>query len=107
MNLPLKWEFPGGKIETGESPEACLIREIQEELAVEIEILEALPENIHFYGTKGIKLLPFRCRILVGSLHPLEHKRIKWIEPGNLQKLDWAEADIPIVNHYVKKVVNT
>lgn len=105
MKLPLKWEFPGGKIEAGESPQACLIREIQEELAVDIEILEALPANIHSYGTKSIELLPFRCRIVTGTIQYKEHKEIRWLKPQELPQLDWAAADIPIVERYIEKLV--
>lgn len=102
MHLPLKWEFPGGKIESGESPEACLLREIQEELDVEISILEALPPNTHTYGDKTIQLLPFRCSLIAGTVQKREHKEIKWVEPHELSELDWAAADIPIVEHYIK-----
>lgn len=104
MKLPLKWEFPGGKIEAGETPEQCLVREIKEELGVEITILEPLPSNIHNYGTRPIKLLPFRCEIIQGELQLKEHQAFRWLYPSKLMELDWAAADIPIVEHYMEQI---
>jgi len=102
MHLPLKWEFPGGKTEDGEEPEACLKREIREELGIEIIIIERLTSNRHTYpGRKGFELIPFRCRLAGGVLNIREHKQVKWLEKSELRGLDWAEADIPIVNNYL------
>lgn len=102
MVLPNKWEFPGGKV-NDETYEDCLIREIREELGVEINILEQLPSNEHRYSkTKEIQLIPFRCSLKTSSFLLLEHSRIEWLDIQNLKSLDWAEADIPIVNYYCK-----
>ncbi|PSL06392.1 (deoxy)nucleoside triphosphate pyrophosphohydrolase [Cecembia rubra] len=98
MSLPLKWEFPGGKIEDGESPEQSLIREIKEELNLEIEILREFQSYTHDYNNgKVIELIPFLARHIGGDLELKEHKQVIWKEIGNLKKLDWAEADIPIL----------
>ena len=95
MTLPLKWEFPGGKVENGESLEACLCREIREELGLEIVIIEKLPPGKHVYANdKPILLFPFRCRISGGDILLREHKQVKWLAPKKLKKLDWADADI-------------
>lgn len=102
MNLPLKWELPGGKLEDEETLEECLQREIMEELGLEITILEKLPCNTSYDSNKGIVLIPFRSQIIDGELTLKEHKQIKWLYPEELIKLDWAEADIPIVKHYTK-----
>lgn len=104
MKLPLKWEFPGGKIETGETPEQCLVREIKEELAVEVTVLESLPTNSHNYGTRTIQLLPFRCEILHGEIQLKEHQAYKWLPVHQLMELDWAAADIPIVQRYMEQL---
>jgi len=102
MKLPLKWEFPGGKTEANESLEACLKREIREELGIEIDILEQLPSFKHSYSVNfSIELFPFRCKSLGNEIHLTEHKQIKWLSLGELKELDWAEADVPIVN-YIK-----
>lgn len=98
MPLPFKWEFPGGKIEKGESAEDCLVREIKEELNIDIEILKAFPSHIFDDGFgKVIELIPFLCYYKGASLCVNEHFQIKWVKVEDLKKLDWAEADIPIV----------
>jgi 8-oxo-dGTP diphosphatase len=102
MHLPLKWEFPGGKTEDGEEPEACLKREIREELGIEIIIVERLTSNRHTYpGRKSFELIPFRCRLAGGIMNIREHKQVQWLEKSELRDLDWAEADIPILNNYL------
>jgi 8-oxo-dGTP diphosphatase len=103
MPLPYKWEFPGGKIEKEEDPEHALLREIREELGVEIEVLRKFGSNFHQYsGAKQIELIPFLGRIIEGEPYPKEHESLIWVRPENLASLDWAEADIPIVDEFVK-----
>ena len=65
--LPLKWEFPGGKVEAGEDPAAAIIREIREELGCEIRLLRALPPFIHDYKTVVIEMIPFICALADAS----------------------------------------
>lgn len=101
MSLPLKWEFPGGKIEENETPEDCIVREIKEELGIDLKIKQKLKPNVHFYGVKSIELMPFVCEVVGGELMVKEHKSILWEYPDNLKNLDWAEADIPIYNQYL------
>jgi len=103
MPLPLKWEFPGGKIEDNETAEECLIREIKEELNIEIEITSALSPNDHQYPDKLIRLLPFICKQTRGEIVLKEHTDYKWLDVKDLLDLDWAEADIPIVKQYLNK----
>lgn len=103
MKLPLKWEFPGGKKEKNESYKECLERELKEELNIEIEIMERLPAFTFMYSSNEvIKLIPFRCKALSLDINLTEHKQIKWLGKEQLKKLDWAEADIPIVNYYIQ-----
>lgn len=104
MHLPLKWEFPGGKVEDGESLQDCLIREIKEEFDMTIEITRQLPPNEHEYTDKTIKLIPFLCSWIAGDIYLKEHAGYKWLEPKNLLDLDWAEADIPIVKNYLTQL---
>lgn len=98
MSLPLKWEFPGGKIEKGEDKKAALKREIQEELSIEIEIGNELNAVIHHYDNFSITLIPFLCTTSSRTFKLTEHKEIRWEKKENLKQYDWAAADIPIVN---------
>lgn len=103
MPLPLKWEFPGGKIEDNETAEECLIREIKEELNIEIEITGSLSPNDHQYPDKLIRLIPFICRQKDGELILKEHADYKWLDAKDLLDLDWAEADVPIIEQYLNR----
>ncbi len=99
MSLPGKWEFPGGKLELNELPEEALIREIKEELNIEIRIVESLPIAEHAYvPEKIIQLIPFRC-VIVSEQKPsaTEHAELRWVKRDELLQLDWAAADVPIV----------
>jgi len=97
MKLPLKWEFPGGKVENGESKEDCLGREIREELGLTIEVGTTLTVVEHHYSEFSLHLYPFLCKWTVGSLAIAEHAQAIWVEKNELQDYDWAEADLPIV----------
>jgi 8-oxo-dGTP diphosphatase len=102
MHLPFKWEFPGGKIEENETAEDCLIREIKEELNIEIQIIEQKSVNDHHYPDKSIRLIPFICKHLSGDISLKEHKDFKWLDKTNLLNLDWAAADLPILREYLQ-----
>jgi 8-oxo-dGTP diphosphatase len=95
-----KWEFPGGKTKPGEDHEDCIIREIDEELGLDIVICGVLDEVIHDYGDKKIRLIPFVCDTL--SAKPLlrEHDACRWIIPGELLTLDLTAADVPVAGQY-------
>jgi 8-oxo-dGTP diphosphatase len=97
MPHPLKWEFPGGKLQPGETPEGCIIREIREELGVEISVLQLLPSVRHRYPDLNIKLIPFVCSITKGEIDLSEHRSFSWISRSELDQIDWLEADIGVV----------
>ena len=105
MALPLKWEFPGGKLEPNELPEAALQREILEELGVEIEIESALQVSEHSYdGVRTIRLIPYVAVIIDGNEPKAhEHSEIRWVPNSELMQLDWAAADVPIVQQFVRE----
>jgi 8-oxo-dGTP diphosphatase len=102
MKLPLKWEFPGGKINLNESAETCIKRELIEELNIEIEILEKLTDSQFEYPTFTINLIPFVARVKAGQLILREHKAYEWLHPNELKALDWAPADIPVLEQFMK-----
>jgi len=101
MSLPLKWEFPGGKIEPGESMPDCLMRELREEMGVEIHVGPPLSATTHHYPTFTVTLYPFRCSIESGTVTLHEHADMVWLEPDQLMALDWAEADGPVLAEYL------
>lgn len=103
MSHPLQWEFPGGKIEENETAEECLIREIREELNIDIEISSRLSPKKHQYPDKLILLIPFICRHLNREILLKEHAEYKWLDSKDLLDLDWAEADIGVVMEYLKR----
>jgi 8-oxo-dGTP diphosphatase len=101
---PLKWEFPGGKLVKGESEEECIIREIKEELSMDIVICGRLPVVNHDYGQKQIKLIPFICDTLDELPFLSEHLAYRWIVPEELSSIDFSEADIPVSESYFSLV---
>lgn len=104
MSLPLKWEFPGGKVEPGESLEACLQRELFEELGVQVSPVRNLISHTHHYPDFTITLYPFVCSIAGGTIRIHEHEAIVWLPPEKLCELDWAEADLPVIAGYLQAV---
>jgi 8-oxo-dGTP diphosphatase len=103
MSRPGKWEFPGGKMETGETAEECIVRELQEELAIRVEVIQPLTPSQFNYPDISIQLLPFLVRKLSGDIQLREHDACMWVSPSELFQLDWAEADIPIVEEISSK----
>ena len=101
MSLPLKWEFPGGKIDPGESPEECLRRELVEEMGIHVSVGKSLPLSTHHYPTFTITLHPFVCSIQSGEIVLHEHAAVTWLSPEELHSLDWAEADVPVIESYL------
>lgn len=101
MRLPLKWEFPGGKIAQGELPKDCLRREILEELGLNINVGQSLPPYTHHYLAFTVTLYPFICLIESGEFVLHEHAAFAWLIPEKLHTLDWAEADLPVIESYL------
>lgn len=100
--LPLKWEFAGGKVEPGEAPAAAIVREIREELGVEIRITRALPPFVHDYGRVVIEMIPFVCTLAdpAAEPHAHEHIALAWAKPAELTSYDLAAADLPVIEAY-------
>ena len=95
-----KWEFPGGKTRAGEDHEDCIIREIDEELGMDIVICGRLDIVEHDYGAKQIRLIPFLCDTLSSKPVLREHDQYRWMQPSELVTLDLTAADIPVAEQY-------
>lgn len=103
-DLSGKWEFPGGKVELGETHEMALSREILEELAVKIHPLEPQPSVFHHYNSTQLKLHlalhPFLCSLLDADIpQPMEHADIRWVSLDEAELLDWADADLFVLEN--------
>jgi 8-oxo-dGTP diphosphatase len=99
QTMPLKWEFPGGKIEEGEQPRAALRRELDEELGIHATIGDELARIQHEYPNGGMVELRFYVvREYVGELENRIFKDMQWAAPKDLPKFDFLEADLTLVN---------
>ncbi len=93
-----KWEFPGGKLETGESAERAVVRELNEELQTHVRVVRPLMVVQHQYPTFFITLHALLCEREEGTLILGEHQQSRWLNQDQLESMDWAAADLPIVN---------
>jgi 8-oxo-dGTP diphosphatase len=101
---PLLWEFPGGKIYQYETAEQCIVREIQEELTVEIETSDRFEAVDFNYGTKQIHLIPFICRIVSGEIRLTEHIAQRWIGINEWEMIEWSGADRELILKNQEKI---
>lgn len=91
------WEFPGGKIELGEIPEAAIVREVKEELDTEIEVVKLLDTVEYDYPQFHLSMDCFICKIKSGDLVLKEHEAAKWLTKENLDSVDWLPADLSLI----------
>ncbi|NOU61418.1 (deoxy)nucleoside triphosphate pyrophosphohydrolase [Marinifilum caeruleilacunae] len=102
--LGLKWEFPGGKLEPNETAEECMVRELFEEFGIQSKVKGFLGENTHDYGNKKVCLKAYFVEHLSGEFQIRVHQSVKWVHYSELKDLDWAPADIKLVelllDHY-------
>jgi 8-oxo-dGTP diphosphatase len=99
---PFKWEFPGGKVKKGESEEDCIIREIKEELSIDIIICNRMEDVDYDYGKKHILLIPYVCDTLDDLPLLSEHADYKWLPPSELKNVDFLGADIIVAENYLQ-----
>ncbi|HZG77311.1 MAG TPA: (deoxy)nucleoside triphosphate pyrophosphohydrolase [Paenibacillus sp.] len=97
MSMPGLWEFPGGKLEPGEAPRDALVREIREELGVELEVGALVADHTHAYESIVVRLRTYEARIVRGRPAAKEHERFEWRSAPDLAALHWAPADVPTV----------
>lgn len=97
MSLPGEWEFPGGKVEAEEAPEDALAREVEEELGVRVRVGELIGRSTLTTSARIIDLDVYWCELVGGELTPHEHSELRWLAPDELDAVEWAAADVPIV----------
>ena len=91
------WEFPGGKLEENETPEGCLERELTEEFSISSRIGAYIGDSVYDYGEKIIHLLGYEVEHIVGDFKLVDHDELRWLSVDELGVVEWAPADIPIV----------
>lgn len=103
MAMPNMWEFPGGKVEKGEDVHTALIREINEEMNCRIETSDIFTEHTHEYETFIIELIAIKATVIEGVPQRSEHDKLIWLKRENLASLQWAPADIPVVEQLAEE----
>ena len=102
-----KWEFPGGKIEEGETGEEAIVREINEELRSTVKVLKFFGEINDMHGDKCFNVKFYICELVKGNLELTEHLASKWIEPKNIVQSDFMEADKEILDKLVRDFIQS
>ncbi|MEH6559310.1 MAG: NUDIX domain-containing protein [Oceanicoccus sp.] len=100
MHLAGCWEFPGGKLEIGETPEQCLARELEEELQITSRVGAFVGESVYDYGSKTVRLMAYQVEHLDGEFELIDHDALCWLGLDELDSVQWAPADIPLVEQY-------
>ena len=91
------WEFPGGKVEEGETPEECMARELKEELEIEVEVVEFITSNKHKYPHGYFELIAYRVKYISGEIVLNDHDDFKWVTIDEMDSFEFPPADIPII----------
>jgi len=102
MDRAGKWEFPGGKIVEGESSEECIVREIKEELNIDISVTDWLKPVKYFYPDISIQLIPCTAEITGGTINLIEHSKYEWVKTENLLTYDLSFADVAVAEQILQ-----
>ena len=101
--VSFKWEFPGGKVEEGETREETLTRELHEELEIDVKIGDFFYQVEHDYPDFHLSMAVFECELISREMKINVHKGIKWLAPKDIMSLEWAAADIPVAQKIFDK----
>ncbi|MCC9293486.1 (deoxy)nucleoside triphosphate pyrophosphohydrolase [Clostridium sp. MT-14] len=105
MSLPNRWEFPGGKIEQGETFKQAIEREIREELSCTVKFIDVFNESTYEYEKFIVNLITVKCKLISGTPTKSEHSKLIWMPRENLPSLNWAPADIPTMKKLLEQKV--
>lgn len=100
---PLFWEFPGGKVELSEDPRDCIVREIREELAIDVAVEGIYDVIYHRYPERTVLVMAYRCRWLAGEITNLEVSEHCWVKPSELKEFKLLPADVPLAERICRE----
>lgn len=104
LKLGGSWEFPGGKLEKGETTEECIVREMNEEFGITTKVNSFLGRNLYDYNNKTINLLAYHVEWLSGEMLPIDHDATAWVAPENLSKYNLTPGDVPFIKLIQEKL---
>ena len=103
---PLLWEFPGGKIEPGEDPRDCMVREIREELAIEVAVTGIYEVIYYKYPERTVLVLAYRCQWLSGEIMNLDVEEHRWMFPRDIRNMELLPADLPLAEKICRELAD-